>query len=1143
MSELHRISGCENETRAADVVFIHGLGGDAFATWGEGVDRGNGWLAWLGEEFPGVGIWSLGYAASPTKWPRFLGLFSQRWRDAGYTMALLDRAVEVLELFAQRGVGERPLVLICHSLGGLLAKQVLRRSYDAHDPRLQQVARNTRAVLFLATPHAGSVLASLMNAFRVVFGATVSIEDLREHDPHLRDLSEWYRNHTPKLGIETATFYEQRAVRGLVQIVNQTSSHPGIGAAPVPLDEDHVSIAKPRSRDSLVYGAARGLIRHAQARAVTARTQTPSPGAAELPRELVIKVEPATLKDSSPPRVPHELPPAAEYFVGRQQEVRDLAQRLRDGRNTAVVGPGGMGKTALAAVAIRQVVGETPETLAASRYPDGVVFLDLYAFRGQAEAAWNALANKLAGAGFRERSTARERAEEACRGRRILVVIEGGEEADGEKGRSSIAVMLSVLSLENRRLLLTRDRNQQVPAESVELKEALHPDDAAELFDSLCGGRVPSSVRARVLELLEGHPLALTWTGHMLARGDDDPEHLVADWRTDGLPRLSDPLRAEHTLEWLFERSVRGLDDSARVALEAAGLLARAPFPVEAIEAAVVDGVSESSEKAHAALRSLVQRGLMRRINSGQWEFPHVLAYRFARKEVGSNPRVRGRLGGWMREFLKSALYPIDNQQVALLLSAAVEHTAALLRTDQGEGVLRPLEKLALYNASDRLESLGRLDLMNVTLDAVADWLERFSAAHPNNPVSLWEHSVLLTFRGGVLRDQGDLAGALATFYESLAVTQRLAASDPANAAWQRSLSVNQQRIGDVLRAQGNLAGALAAFRESLAVTQRLVASDPSNEDWQRDLSVHHNTVGAVLRARGDLAGALAAFRESLAVRQRLVAADPSNADRQRDLCVSNSNVGDVLRDRGDLAGALAAYRASLAITQRLATVDPSHAAWQRDLGVSQERLGDALRQLGDLAGALAAYRESLAVRQRLAAADPSNAGWQRDLCTSQERVGDVLRDQGDLMGALEAYSESLAVRQPLAAVDPSNAASQRELNVTYNKIGDVLHEKGDLPGALATYCESLAVIQQLATADPSNAGWQRDLSFTLTRLAALVSLQGEHDEALRFAEASLAIDERLSALDPTNAIWQEDVGVSRALVDRLRKARESSSG
>lgn len=261
MTRLYTISGCNNAERKADVVFIHGLGGDAYSTWHHGKDESTSWPQWIGEEFPEIGVWSLGYAASPTKWTRFLGWFSYRWREAGSSMALPDRALQILDLMAQNDLGRRPLLFICHSLGGLVAKQILRKSHDAEGtPKYKCVSTQTRAVLFLATPHSGTSLASFLNAFRTLFGATVSIEDLCAHDAHLRDLFDWYRNHSVSLGIKTFSYYEKLSVKGVLPIVNPTSAHPGIGADPVGLDEDHLSIAKPRDREAQVYLAARNLI-------------------------------------------------------------------------------------------------------------------------------------------------------------------------------------------------------------------------------------------------------------------------------------------------------------------------------------------------------------------------------------------------------------------------------------------------------------------------------------------------------------------------------------------------------------------------------------------------------------------------------------------------------------------------------------------------------------------------------------------------------------------------------------------------------------------------------------------------------------------------------------------------------------------
>jgi len=260
MSKLHQISGFGSRERKADVLFIHGLGGDAFDTWRHGKDESTSWPHWLGKEFPNIGVWSLGYAASPTKLMWFRSWFSRKSPDSGHSMALPDRALQVLNLMVQSGIGERPLFFVCHSLGGLLAKQTLRLASEATESREQSVFKNARAVLFLATPHAGASLAALLDNFSKIFQTTVSIEDLRAHDAHLRELLNWYRHHSSDAGIQTVTYYETRDVLG-ARIVDETSAHPGVGADPVGLDEDHISIAKPRERDAQVCNAARDLLR------------------------------------------------------------------------------------------------------------------------------------------------------------------------------------------------------------------------------------------------------------------------------------------------------------------------------------------------------------------------------------------------------------------------------------------------------------------------------------------------------------------------------------------------------------------------------------------------------------------------------------------------------------------------------------------------------------------------------------------------------------------------------------------------------------------------------------------------------------------------------------------------------------------
>ena len=805
-------------------------------------------------------------------------------------------------------------------------------------------------------------------------------------------------------------------------------------------------------------------------------------------------------------RIHRQLPPASvSKFEGRVTQLKQLTQRLRDGLSTAVVGAGGYGKTALAAEAVLAVVGPSAESLAASPFPEGVLFLDLYAFRGQAEPVWQTLANLLAGEDFRETSPAQIRAQEACRQRRVLVIIEGGEEADGQEGRARIEDLRSVLAPENRCLLLTRDIRQAQAGAMIRLEEPLSDREAGRLFDGLTGKRVQGAVRERILKLLAGHPLGLTWAGGLLARDDEDPSQLAQDWESDPTRLLSDPMQAEHTLGWLFTRSVRGLDETARQALAAAGLLARAPFPIESIEAAVFhtrprfggEVRGEGAVSVREAIKQLIDRGLLRRSGEDEHrEFTHVLGYRFARNESASDAGLRNGLAGWLNQRLSAALTVGANPTDGL--ADLLQHAAALLRTDHDQQLWLPLTNFLLYDARDRLVSLGRLDWVNTALGIVSEWLDRFATYKADEPVWQRERSACFSKLGELATAQGNLPGAQRHYGETHRISQRLAEADPTNAEWQDDLSVSFEKLGDLARDQGSLSEAQRLFGECHRIRQRLAESDPASTEWQRGLSVSFVKLGDLIRAQGNVTEAQWLFGESLRIRQRLVESDPANAEWQRDLSVSFDRLGNLVTDQGTLTEAQRLFGESLRIRQHLTESDPANVAWQFALGVSNERQGKVAAAQGNLEIAHKHYSAKRSIIQRLAESDPANAAWQRDLSVSFNKLGVLATAQRNLPEAQWLFGESHRIRQRLAESDPSNANWQRDLSVSLNNLGDLATAQGNLPEAQRLFGESLRIRQRLAESDPANAEWQRDLSVSYWRVADVLE-QLDSPEAMAY--------------------------------------------
>ena len=66
----------------------------------------------------------------------------------------------------------------------------------------------------------------------------------------------------------------------------------------------------------------------------------------------------------------------------------------------------------------------------------------------------------------------------------------------------------------------------------------------------------------------------------------------------------------------------------------------------------------------------------------------------------------------------------------------------------------------------------------------------------------------------------------------------------------------------------------MAAYRESLAIAERLAATDPSNADWQRDLSFAQARVGGALQTQGQMEEAAVAINLAVVTAERLATTD-----------------------------------------------------------------------------------------------------------------------------------------------------------------------------------------------------------------------------------------------------------------------------
>src|SRR5260370_41842979 len=130
----------------AHVIFLHGLGGHPYRTWQATRDEKSLWPRWLAEDIDGLAVWSVGYEAPISRWK-------------GTAMHLVDRAENILgRLLTQPELKNARIILIGHSLGGLVIKQLFRTlEMEARkNATASSLLDRTANIAFLATPHTGA---------------------------------------------------------------------------------------------------------------------------------------------------------------------------------------------------------------------------------------------------------------------------------------------------------------------------------------------------------------------------------------------------------------------------------------------------------------------------------------------------------------------------------------------------------------------------------------------------------------------------------------------------------------------------------------------------------------------------------------------------------------------------------------------------------------------------------------------------------------------------------------------------------------------------------------------------------------------------------------------------------------------------
>nr|XP_026691433.1 protein SERAC1-like isoform X1 [Ciona intestinalis] len=241
----------------ADIVFIHGLMGGAFYSWRQqdGVSGAENttdcWPEdWLPRDLPGCRVMCVEYDTNLSDWMNRCPHEPERHTISYRSRHIMDKVLAA-------GIGDRPIVWVAHSMGGLIIKHMLSDARE-NPKKYGKILKKTKGVVFYSTPHFGSQLANYSRKVRRLLFPSVEVMELSHDSPKLKQLNINLQELVELDKIKVMNFGEMQATdiglgpRIRLHIVPPESADSGIGEF-ILADKDHLNICKPQSRHSSIY--------------------------------------------------------------------------------------------------------------------------------------------------------------------------------------------------------------------------------------------------------------------------------------------------------------------------------------------------------------------------------------------------------------------------------------------------------------------------------------------------------------------------------------------------------------------------------------------------------------------------------------------------------------------------------------------------------------------------------------------------------------------------------------------------------------------------------------------------------------------------------------------------------------------------
>ena len=447
------------------------------------------------------------------------------------------------------------------------------------------------------------------------------------------------------------------------------------------------------------------------------------------------------------------------------------------------------------------------------------------------------------------------------------------------------------------------------------------------------------------------------------------------------------------------------------------------------------------------------------------------------------------------------AVIVVAGLSIAGLRQIFAERDAAMQARTRAETQREAAEEVIGFvvgGLRDRLEKLGRLDLLTDASSRVVDYYGRLGHSEDSGALAFDHHLGSLQMLGEAHKAAGRVPAALDTFREQLALA-RVAATR--NRAAESQVCWALVRLGQAQRFAGKVAESDASFRECAELVRR-TSDARDTESWQRVIAAVTVELAQQAYARRDLREARRLASELFELGKRAFAlgrpwGDPAAA--KASLLLTQWAMEDA-----DWPAARRAATDQVEISLRIAAGDPEAMAGQHNLAVAKIVAGEVKAHDGDLVGAAADYEAGRTILTALIAREPNNALFGKTLADVELTLGTLATTRGDSRGALVLLQASRNRMASLAV--PDNPDRTRDLAVRDSLLGSAHVELGDRAAARASFQRSVEGFERVVALAPSELAAINELGGGLFVLGDFELDSGNRVLAQTLLERSLAL-------------------------------------